>query len=251
MYDRDSGQTVDTKESGPNLFQRAGNHFQSTTLSALIDLLPIIIPVAVIAYVVNLVDSMVIPMLTMAVREVSGERLTLPQFWGLGLGLTLLVLYLVGLMASISVGRRLIHSVTTVMGYIPVISTITRVTRQATTVMTAQFSFSRVVFLEWPREGMVAIGFVTARVEKPDTEESLAIVYIPTAPNPTSGNMALVAEDELFETDMSVEYAMKMVFSGGFAAPDAISLARMPIEYRVRSDYTGRFNRDSPVRRTD
>ncbi len=243
---RDSGQPFPTRAGGPNLFQRAGNHFQSTTVSALIGLLPIIIPIAVIVYVVNLVDSMVIPTLTMAVREISGERLTLPQIWGLGLAVALLVCYLVGLTASFTVGRRLIRSAMSVMKWIPVVRTIVRVTEQATTVVTAQFSFSRVVFLEWPREGMVAMGFVTARVEKLDTEESLAIVYIPTAPNPTSGNMALVAEDDLFETDMSVEDAMKLVFSGGIATPDAISLARMPIEYRVRSDYTGRFDKDSP-----
>ena len=97
---RDSGQPFHTRASRPNLFQRAGNHFQSTTVSALIDLLPIIVPVAVITYVVNLVDSMIIPILTMAVREISGERLTLPQFWGLGLVVALLVCYLVGLTAS-------------------------------------------------------------------------------------------------------------------------------------------------------
>ena len=247
MDDRNRGQLFNTRESSPNLLQRAGNHFQSTTVSALISLLPIIIPVAVIVYVVNLVDSMVIPTLTMAVRELSGERLTLPQFWGLGLGLALLVCYLVGLMASTSVGQRLIHSVMSVMEWIPVVRSIVRVTQQATTVVTAQFSFSRVVFLEWPREGMVAMGFVTARVEKATTEESLAIVYIPTAPNPTSGNMALVAEDDLFETDMTVEDAMKLVFSGGIATPDALTLARMPLEYRVRSEYTGRFDKDSPT----
>ena len=247
MEDRNRGQPFPTTESSPNLLQRAGNHFQSTTVSALISLLPIIIPVAVIVYVVNLVDSMVIPTLTMAVRELSGERLTLPQVWGLGLGLALLVCYLVGLMASTPVGQRLIHSVISVMEWIPVVRSIVRVTQQATTVVTAQFSFSRVVFLEWPREGMVAMGFVTARVEKATTEESLAIVYIPTAPNPTSGNMALVAEDDLFETDMTVEDAMKLVFSGGIATPDALTLARMPLEYRVRSEYTGRFDKDSPT----
>ena len=155
-----------TRVGGPNLFQRAGNHFQSTTVSALIGLLPIIIPVAIIVYVVNLVDSMVIPMLTMAVREISGERLTIPQFWGLGLVLALLVCYLVGLTVSLTVGRSLIRSAMSVMEWIPVVRSIVRVTQQATTVVTAQFSFSRVVFLEWPREGMVAMGFVTARVEK-------------------------------------------------------------------------------------
>jgi uncharacterized membrane protein len=113
-----------------------------------------------------------------------------------------------------------------------------------TTVMTSQFNFSRVVFIEWPREGMIALGFVTARVVKPDSEESLAIVYIPTVPNPTSGNMALVSEDDLFETDLTVEDAMKLVFSGGIVPPDAISLGRMPIEYRVDSDLIGRFETD-------
>ena len=88
--------------------------------------------------------------------------------------------------------------VTDVMGSIPVVKGILGVTRQATTVMTSQFNFSRVVFLEWPREGMIALGFVTARVLKADSDVSLAIVYIPTVPNPTSGNMAVVSEDELF-----------------------------------------------------
>lgn len=247
MDDRDRGQTIGTRASGPNLFQRAGNHFQSTTVSALIGLLPIIVPIVVIVYVVNLVDSVITPILTMAVRELSREGLELPQLWGLGFVVALLVLYLIGLTASLMVGQRLIRSAISVMEWIPVVRSIVRVTQQATTVVTSQFSFSRVVFLEWPREGMVAMGFVTARVEKPATEESLAIVYIPTAPNPTSGNMALVSEDDLFETDMSVEDAMKLVFSGGIATPDAITLARMPIEYRVRSNYTGRFNRDSPL----
>ena len=248
---RGSSQRVGTKERGPSLFQRVGNHFQSTMVSAVVGLLPILVPVAVIVYVVNLVDSMVIPILATAVREASGERLTLPQFWGLGLVVALLVFYLVGLTASFTVGRSLMGSAIRLMEWIPLVRSIVRVTQQATTAVTGQFSFSRVVFLEWPREGMVAMGFVTARVEKLDTEESLAIVYIPTAPNPTSGNLALVAEDDLFETDMSVEDAMKLVFTGGIAPPDALSLARMPIEYRVRSDYTGRFDRDSLVRRTD
>jgi uncharacterized membrane protein len=100
------------------------------------------------------------------------------------------------------------------------------------------------VFLEWPREGMIALGFVTARVVKPNSDLSLAIVYIPTVPNPTSGNMAVVSEDELFETDLTVEDAMRLVFSGGIVPPDSISLGRIPIEYRVDSELIGRFDTD-------
>ena len=58
--------------------------------------------------------------------------------------------------------------------------------------------------------------------------DSLVLIYIPTVPNPTSGNMALVLEDDVIETDLSVEDAMKLVFSGGIVLPEAVSLARVP-----------------------
>ena len=88
------------------------------------------------------------------------------------------------------------------------------------------------------------MGFVTARVQAPGREESLAIVYIPTVPNPTSGNMALVVEDDLLETDLSVEDAMKLIFSGGIVPPDVISLARLPRLEKSESDFIGRFETD-------
>ena len=56
----------------------------------------------------------------------------------------------------------------------------------------------------------------------------MAVVYIPTVPNPTSGNMAFVLEDDVIETDLGVEAAMKLIFSGGIVLPDAITLARVP-----------------------
>lgn len=228
----------------PNPFQRIGGHFQSKTVSGLLELLPIIVPIVVILYVVGLADNAITPMLHTSIREFTGGAWEFPNIPGTGLVLAILVFYLVGLMTSTRIGKATMTFLTDVMGRIPVVKGILGVTRQATTVMTSQFNFSRVVFLEWPREGMIALGFVTARVMKPDSAESLAIVYIPTVPNPTSGNMALVSEDDLFETDLTVEDAMKLVFSGGIVPPDAISLGRMPIEYRVESDLIGRFETD-------
>ena len=77
---------------------------------------------------------------------------------------------------------------------------------------------------------MIAMGFVTGRAVSPRTHQSMAIVYIPTVPNPTSGNMAIVNEDDVFETDMTVEDAMKMVFSGGIVLPESMAFARVPRE---------------------
>ena len=123
------------------------------------------------------------------------------------------------------------------MLHIPFVKSVFGVSRQIMTSVTAQYNFSRVVFIEWPREDMIAMGFVTGRAYSERTGESLAVVYVPTVPNPTSGNMALVLEDDIIETDMSVEDAMKLVFSGGISLPENFALARVPIE-----DHSHTFN---------
>ena len=67
------------------------------------------------------------------------------------------------------------------------------------------------------------MGFVTGHFHSPVKGETLVGVYIPTVPNPTSGNLAFVPEEEVVETSMTVEDAMKMVFSGGIVLPEALS----------------------------
>ena len=91
---------------------------------------------------------------------------------------------------------------------------------------------------------MVAMGFVTGRARAPGREEDLVSIYVPTVPNPTSGNMAFVLEDDVVETDMSVEDAMKLIFSGGIVLPETISMARMPRAPRREDSFVGKYNRD-------
>ena len=83
----------------------------------------------------------------------------------------------------------------------------------------------------------MSLGFVTGQAFRDsgnaantDGEEaqSLAVVYLPTAPNPTAGNLAVIVEDDLIETDITVEDAMKLVFSGGIVLPESIAMARVP-----------------------
>ena len=73
--------------------------------------------------------------------------------------------------------------------------------------------------------------------------QSMAVVYILTVPNPTSGNLAFVMEDDLMETDLTVEDAMKVVFSGGIVLPESLTMARF---HRVRADgeFIDRFTID-------
>ena len=217
----------------PNVFQRVEHHVQGRTLAGLVELIPLLVTVVVLVYLVNKADALVRPL-----AFVAGEPWDFP---GIGLIVGLVSFYIVGLVLATRLGRVLLRWKDVVLKHMPLVKTVFGVTQQVTKSMTSQFNFSRVVFLEWPREGMAAMGFVTGRVISQDKGHSLVLVYIPTVPNPTSGNMALINEDDVMETDLSVEDAMKLVFSGGIVLPDGISLARVP---REQQDYEliGRFH---------
>jgi uncharacterized membrane protein len=221
-----------TRVSELNVFQRFEGHVQGKTLGGLIELVPLLVSAVVLLFIIRWADQFIRPL-----AFVSGRPWDFP---GIGIIVGIVIFYLVGLLISTSFGRTVMTWKNAVLEGIPVVKTIYGVTQQATQSMTSQFRFTRAVFLEWPREGMVAIGFVTGRayrerrdVNDADEPQSLVVVYIPTVPNPTSGNLAFLMEDDLIETDLTVEDAMKLVFSGGIVLPDSISMARMP---RVRSD---------------
>ena len=216
----------------PNLARCIAGHLQSKTLAGLMELAPLLITVFLIAFIVGHADSFVRPL-----PYIFGRPWDFP---GIGLIAIIVIFYLVGLLISTAVGRRIMGWKSAALGHIPVIKTIFGATKQATTLMASDFNFSRVVFLEWPREGMVAMGFVTGRVYSESRDHSLAIVYIPTVPNPTSGNMAFINEDDLLETDITVEDAVKLIFSGGIVLPGKMAFARLPREVQER-EFIGRF----------
>ena len=220
-----------------SLLQRVESHVQGRTLAGLIELVPLLVTVVVFLFVVGQADSFIRPL-----AFVSGQPW---DFTGIGLLVLIVVFYTVGLVISKRFGRRTMDLIGEVLSRIPVVRTIFGVAQQAATVLTSQQNFSRVVFLEWPREGMAAMGFVTGRVHSTERAESLVLVYIPTIPNPTSGNMALVLEDHVMETDLTVEDAMKLVFSGGIVLPEAVSLARVSQVEMDHPVFVGRFEPDS------
>ena len=225
--------TDDGEQPRPNVLKRVETHIQSKTLSGLADLAPALITLIIALFLVEKFDALIRPL-----PFVAGEPWDFP---GIGLIVGVAVFYFVGLLISTRFGLVLSDWKNRLIGYIPVVKNIFGVTRQVMTSFTSQYTFSRVVFLEWPREGMIAMGFVTGRAYSAKTGDSMAIVYIPTIPNPTSGNMALVMEDDLLETDLDVDDAMKLVFSGGIVLPDALSFARVPRDKPEYFELIGRF----------
>ena len=217
--------------------KRLERHIQGKTVNGLMELFPLLVTILVIAVIIGYADSFVHPLIKFLPWDlpiIGGLTFT-----GVGLIVLALLFYLTGLAVSSRIGRGSFRFAGKVMNRTPVVGAIYGLTQTVATVMSSQYRFSRVVFIEWPRDGMIALGFVTGRAVS-TTGESVVIVYVPTVPNPTSGNMAIVVEDDVFETDMTVEEAMKMVFSGGIVIPESLAFARLPRE-KGTHEFVGRF----------
>ena len=221
----------------PNIFKRAEGHIQGRVLSGLFELVPLIVTVMVLVYLVTLTNDF-FSNLTF-IKDKPWD------FPGIGLIILIVIFYLIGLLAISRIGRAALNAVSALMNLIPVVRTLYGVTQQAMASVGSRANFSRVVFIEWPRDGMVAMGFVTGRARAPGRDEDLVSIYIPTVPNPTSGNMAFVLEDDVVETDVTVEDAMKLIFSGGIVLPDSISMARMPRAPRTEDSFVGKYDKEA------
>ena len=228
----------DDNENRPNVLRRIEGHIQSKTMTGLLDLVPLLVTLLVVIFLVENADGLIRPL-----PFVAGQAWDFP---GIGVIVCVILFYLFGAIISTRYGMKLSTGKNWLLNHIPVIKNIFGVTQQVMTSFTSQYTFSRVVFLEWPREGMIAMGFVTGRAYSERTKETMAIVYIPTIPNPTSGNLALVMEDDLVETDLNVDDAMKLVFSGGIVLPETLSFARVPRERPEQLELIGRFDSTSP-----
>ena len=194
------------------------SHVIGRTIAGFLALVPLLVTAIILLFIVEKIDQLIRPM-----NFVKNQPW---DFKGIGVFVTIVAFYAVGLLISTGFGRRAISWKSAVFRHIPVVKTIFGLTEQATSALTSPkgHSFSRVVFLEWPREGMVAMGFVTGHTKTPEGEDPLVVIYIPTVPNPTSGNMAFVSEDKVMETDMTVEDAMKLIFSGGIVLPKDLTI---------------------------
>ena len=153
---------------------------------------------------------------------------TLPPLarWGLGFLLLMVTIFLVGLLASHLLGRRLLKFWEGLLSRIPLVRMIYGTTRQFTdNFFTNQYAFREVVAVEYPRPGTYALGFLTSEATWDLGGGRLGFsVYLPNTPNPTGGRVLVVPLDRLFRVNLSVEQAIKLLVSGGMVSPRQVSL---------------------------
>jgi len=198
-------------------------------LTGLVILAPVTLTVFILKQIFDFMDGMFSPVVDRALQPYfPGAHIP-----GLGFLLTLLVVLLLGWLSTNVVGRRLIQAAEALIGRIPVAKSIYSATKGVLEAISFDQSdaFKRVVLIEYPKEDVFAVGFVTRSAEWPSLDQRTAdvlLVFLPTTPNPTSGFLLLVPRSKALDLPISVEDGIRMVISGGIVLPPIENLASPP-----------------------
>lgn len=150
---------------------------------------------------------------------------------GVGLLIALTFFIVIGWLATNFLGRMFINASEYLVDRMPVIRTLYGALKQIfETVMASKSNaFREVVMLEYPRQGIWSLGFVTGVTEgevQQLTVDEVINVFVPTTPNPTSGFLLFVPKSDLRYLEMSVEDGIKMVVTAGIITPDVNSTSK-------------------------
>lgn len=187
------------------------NNFKRYMITGLIT----VIPIAVIAYIIWYAFSFLNTTLGSIIYQLTGIRIP-----GISIVISIAIIFFVGIFASFTIGRRVIGFGEKQIKKLPLISDMYVALKQASeTFLIQREEFETVVLIEYPREGIYTLGFVTGKslpIIKKKTDQDLLSVFVPTSPNPTSGYLTFVPEEDAVELDITIQRGLKTIFSGGF-----------------------------------
>src|SRR3954467_5341862 len=203
----------------PGLMARFRNYF----LTGLIVAGPVAITLYLTWWFVNWVDSIVPPFVPMAYRPETYLPFGLP---GSGLIVAVVALTLLGFLAANLIGRTLVDLGERLLGRMPVVRAIYRGLKQVfeTLFSGSGLSFRRVGLVEFPSPGMWSIVLISqapsVEIENklPSPEEHIS-VFLPCAPNPTTGFFFYVPKSKIIEVEMTAEDAATLIMSAGVVQP--------------------------------
>ena len=195
--------------------------------------LPAVVSVCVIFWLFFTASKITDTLLIFIPREITHESLggvpgagPMHWYWSLvALVLAVVLTSVVGLLARNFFGQKLIEWVDDLLLRVPFLNKVYGTTKQVNEAFSSgnKTSFKTVVMIEFPRQGMYSVGFLTSEVHVEilrRTPENVVCVFIPTTPNPTSGFMVLVPENQVTKLDMSVADGFKFIISLGSISPE-------------------------------
>ena len=186
------------------------SHFKRIIFTGLLAIVPVALTFYILKVVFTVLDNLTSPIF---------KRMDI-YIPGLGILLTLLLVYLLGIFVTNVLGKRFLHWLETLIKNIPLVNTIYKTIKQIIQAFTgtAEKKFKSVVYIEYPRKDLWTLAFVTGE-SKNDKDVEFYHLFVPTTPNPTSGVFIIIPKNDSIETELNVEEALKSVISGGMLAP--------------------------------
>ncbi|HET7561981.1 MAG TPA: DUF502 domain-containing protein [Rhodanobacteraceae bacterium] len=223
-------------------------HIKRYLITGLLAFIPVWITWVVFKFVFTLLASVGSPLVTAIIGLIGlaspGAAQALHREWFVSIVafiLTIAALYLLGWLSTRVIGQRIGAAFDRLLVRLPLVHTIYGGVKKLVTLMrTRPGDTQRVVLIDFPSRDMKAIGLVT-RTFRDASGNEIAAVYVPTAPNPTSGYLELVPTDRMITTDWSMDQAMAFIVSGGAVGPDQLPDMELPeMAHTVHPDATAK-----------
>lgn len=189
-------------------------------ITGLLIWIPLAITGMVLAWIVGTLDQVILWMpQQLQPRAVFGFNVP-----GLGVIVTLLIIFLTGLVGANVLGQRLVRYWEVALSRIPVVKSIYYSVKQVSDTLFSSNgqAFRKALLVQYPREGSWTIAFLTGKpggAAAGHLHGDYVSVYVPTTPNPTSGFFLMMPKADVIELDMSVDEALKYIISMGVVAP--------------------------------
>jgi uncharacterized membrane protein len=201
---------------------------QRNILAGVITIGPLLVTYLIFSFLLGALAKAGLPAVHVLARVFPDARLSQPWMQSLlAVLLTLVLLYIVGRVTSLVVGRQALRLFETALVRLPFVAKIYGSVRQLIdSMMVKTDSGQRVVLVDFPIPGQKSIGFLTRTLVDSSTGEPLAAVLLPNAINPTSAFLQILPMERVIETDLNMEQAMSMLMTGGAVAPESIRFTR-------------------------
>ena len=187
--------------------------------AGLLAIVPIAVTFWILKFLFTFLDSLASPFLKKVGVEIPG----------LGIILTLLFIFVLGLFITNVLGKTLFNWGEKILAKLPIVNTIYNTIKQITSAFSGSTvkSFEQVIFIQYPREGLWTMCFVTNQ-SKNENGDTFYHVFVPTTPNPTSGVFIVIPKKDAIHPDISVEDGLKAIISGGILDPGNSLSGKLP-----------------------
>ena len=187
--------------------------------AGLLAIVPIAVTFWILKFLFNFLDSLASPFLKKVGIEIPG----------LGIILTLLFIFVLGLFITNVLGKTLFNWGEKILAKLPIVNTIYNTIKQITSAFSGSTvkSFEQVIFIQYPREGLWTMCFVTNQSTN-ENGDTFYHVFVPTTPNPTSGVFIVIPKKDAIHPDISVEDGLKAIISGGILDPGNSLSGKLP-----------------------